>query len=47
MREDLKLAFYKNKRDEYYAAMIDAKAIKNHELADEMHTLYNQYNNLI
>ena len=32
---------------EYYAAMIDAKAIKNHKLADEMHKLYNEYNNLI
>ena len=45
--KETQLEFYKKKRDEYYAAMIDAKAIKNHKLAEEMHTLYNEYNNLI
>jgi hypothetical protein len=27
--------------------MIDAKAIHNHKLADEMYKLYNEYNDLI
>jgi hypothetical protein len=35
------------KANEYKAAMIDAKAIHNHKLADEMYKLYNEYNDLI
>ena len=45
--KEILLAFYTKKRDEYEAAMIDAKAVKNHKLADEMYKLYNEYNNLI
>jgi len=39
--------YFKKKRDEYKTAMVDAKAIKNHTLANEMYTMYNEYNKLI
>jgi hypothetical protein len=45
--KEIQIAFYTKKRDEYEAAMIDAKAIHNHKLADEMYKLYNEYNELI
>ena len=45
--KEIFLAFYTKKRDEYLAAMIHAKAIHNHKLADEMYKLYNEYNDLI
>tara|TARA_R110000851_G_C12820964_1_gene539595 strand:+ start:440 stop:583 length:144 start_codon:yes stop_codon:yes gene_type:complete len=47
MIAEIQKEYFKKKRDEYLAAMLDAKAIKNHTLANEMHTLYNEYNKLI
>lgn len=47
MITEIQSAYFKKKRDEYLAAMVDAKAIKNHTLANEMYTMYNEYNKLI
>jgi hypothetical protein len=47
MINEIQKEYFKKKRDEYEAAMLDAEAIKIHTLANEVYTMYDEYNQLI